>query len=276
MYAVRWTIVVPVKGGPAAKTRLGGSVGDRRALADAMALDTVEAAAAVPGASVVVVTSDAQMATRLGGSEGVHVIPDPGGGLVPAAQAGLVAARNGHRAVLLADHPSLRTDELVEVLAAAQEELVVVADVARSGSALVAGPGLSRVAFGRDSARAHQSLGARLLTGHWPGLRLDVDRRTDLVAATRLGVGRHTARVLARLTWGAMQATVHTMAADGSGSALLDDGRSVTITAQSQADNGLRQLRPGQRVSVTLDQAGPGLTATRVWIVGIGADEQVR
>ncbi|MGB6180496.1 MAG: hypothetical protein WBF79_04545, partial [Rhodococcus sp. (in: high G+C Gram-positive bacteria)] len=35
----------------------------------------------------------------------------------------------------------------------------------------------------------------------WPGLRQDVDTAADVRAALELGVGRHTARLLAGLGW---------------------------------------------------------------------------
>jgi cold shock CspA family protein len=71
-----------------------------------------------------------------------------------------------------------------------------------------------------------------------------------------------------------MQATIFRMNADGSGSALLDDGREVVLTPESPLTSGLRSLRPGQRVSITLGDGEP-ITATRVWIVGIGEGEAI-
>lgn len=68
-----------------------------------------------------------------------------------------------------------------------------------------------------------------------------------------------------------MQASIHTFAEDGSGSALLDDGQVVSWTADVFAGSALRHVRPGQRVSVELD----GTTVTRVWIVGIGPGETI-
>jgi len=47
--------------------------------------------------------------------------------------------------------------------------------------------------FGADSAAAHAASGALALDGDWPSLRLDVDTASDLAAAARLGLGRHTA-----------------------------------------------------------------------------------
>lgn len=69
-----------------------------------------------------------------------------------------------------------------------------------------------------------------------------------------------------------MQASIHTFAEDGSGSALLDDGRVVSWPSEVFARSALRHVRPGQRVSIEVD----GTTVTRVWIVGIGPGETIR
>lgn len=68
-----------------------------------------------------------------------------------------------------------------------------------------------------------------------------------------------------------MQASIHTFAEDGSGSALLDDGRLVSWQKEVFAGSALRHVRPGQRVSIELD----GTAVTRVWIVGIGPGETI-
>ena len=70
-----------------------------------------------------------------------------------------------------------------------------------------------------------------------------------------------------------MQASVHTVADDGSGTALLDDGRELSFTADVFHRSGLRHLRPGQRVSIVLG-GEPG-TISRLWIVGIGDGERI-
>lgn len=70
------------------------------------------------------------------------------------------------------------------------------------------------------------------------------------------------------------QASVHTFADDGSGTALLDDGRLVAFTGEVFARSGLRQLRPGQRVSIV--RGGENGAVTRLWIVGIGRGEPIR
>lgn len=69
-----------------------------------------------------------------------------------------------------------------------------------------------------------------------------------------------------------MQASIHTFAEDGSGSALLDDGRLVSWPAEVFEGSALRHVRPGQRVSVEVE----GSDVTRLWIVGIGEGEAIR
>lgn len=69
-----------------------------------------------------------------------------------------------------------------------------------------------------------------------------------------------------------MQASIHTFAEDGSGSALLDDGRLVTWPGEVFAASALRHVRPGQRVSVEVE----GSEVSRLWVVGIGEGEVIR
>jgi 2-phospho-L-lactate guanylyltransferase len=71
-----------------------------------------------------------------------------------------------------------------------------------------------------------------------------------------------------------VQASIHSVSPDGGGTALLDDGTQIAFTAERLAESGLLHVRPGQRVSVELDERGS--TATRVWIVGIGPGEVIR
>ena len=70
-----------------------------------------------------------------------------------------------------------------------------------------------------------------------------------------------------------MQASVHRYDDElGSGSVLLDDGREVPFDTAVMDASGLRLLRPGQRVSITMTDTA----LTRLWIVGIGDDEPIR
>jgi len=198
-----WTVVVPVKGGPGAKSRLAGSLdgGARRALADALALDTLDAVLATPSVScVVVVTSEARFvpAAADDGPRVVHV-DDPGRGLSAAVRAGIDAVSQGPCAVLLGDLPALRPADLEAALAnATPHERAFVPDADGTGTTLLTGrtPGALRPRFGTGSADAHAAEGhVRLDAG--ASLRRDVDTAADLEAAVALGVGRRTAAFLA-------------------------------------------------------------------------------
>ena len=71
-----WVVVVPVKGNPGAKTRLGGPGPGRADLADAFALDTVAALLrAAPVVGVFVVTGDRVLGARLA-SIGAHIVAE--------------------------------------------------------------------------------------------------------------------------------------------------------------------------------------------------------
>lgn len=278
-----WHLVVPVKGGATAKSRLHPPSGvDREELALALATDCLTACCAgMPPARVVVVTSDAhvaQMATSLG----TRVVADPGAGLNAAAAAGrdFVVAAGPDRpvAVLLGDLPALRAGDLTTALGAATAyPRAVVADAAGGGTVLLTAlVGADLVpAFGAGSSRRHQGAGYHLLDLDLPRLRTDVDDDAGLQAALALGVGPATRHTLGATptTLPPMQASVHTFdEATGAGSALLDDGREVTFTAEVFAASALRHLRVGQRLSLDL---GAGAEISKLWIVGIGDDQRI-
>ena len=302
--APSWRLVVPVKGGAGAKSRLQPPRGvTRAALASAIARDCLTAAcAALPEGRVHVVTSDDAMrsyAVRLGAA----VVTDPGRGLDEAVRAGLraamgAAADHGARwlgpsagprrssgpvpvegvGVLLGDLPALRPSDLEEALtAAAAHPRALVPDADGTGTVLLTAVGAPlEPAFGADSAVRHAAAGHRRLDLDLPRLRTDVDDDEGLRAALALGVGPATLAVLAGpgATLPGMQASVHTFdEATGSGTALLDDGREVAFAAEVFARSALRHLRPGQRVSIDL---APGTTTVaRLWIVGIGDDQRI-
>lgn len=170
-------------------------------LARAMALDTLEAVCrGLAPQDVLVVTSDASVA---GAAEhqGCSVVPDPDGGLNAAIRCGLARAEEPgiSLAVMLGDLPALRAEDLRAGLAAcAAFPRAVIPDHDGAGTVLLAGsPGLPPVPrFGTGSAARHAE-DAVVLTPDLPRLRRDVDDLADLTAAAQLGVGRHTARVLA-------------------------------------------------------------------------------
>lgn len=273
----QWCLVLPVKRLDAAKTRLTELAGDRRAeLALAFAADTVTAALECRWvAEVLVVTSDPAAAPVLA-ELGAGVIPDePEAGLNPALQHGATTAaarwpRYGTGA-LSADLPSLRPAELATALVAAGgHPRAFLADAAGTGTTLLtARAGIPlRPEFGRRSAAAHLRSGAvALVTELGPeavrSVRRDVDTAGQLSDAVRAGVGGHTATVLASLA--RMQATVRTFdPATRSGSVLLDDGTELPFDQPAFDAGGLRLLRFGQRVRITVEGDGP---ATRVTFV---------
>jgi len=153
-----WAAVVPVKGGPLAKSRLALPRAVRAALATAFARDTVTALReADRGMPVLVVTGDPDVASWAP-THGAEVVPDPGSGLDAAVTAGVAAAAGRgatHVAVVLGDHPALRPEEVRVALAAvAGVDRAVVPDADGTGTALLtlpAGPGV-RTAFGAGSA----------------------------------------------------------------------------------------------------------------------------
>lgn len=274
-------VVVPVKGGPLAKTRLGLELASRRELADAFARDTVAAVrAGVPSSPVVVVTSDAE-AAGWAREAGCVVVDDPGAGLDAAVAAGVAqAARSGSTfaCVLLGDHPALRPTEIAAVVGECRRRApAFVPDAGGHGTAcllLATGPEAPSTRFGTGSAAAHATLGYAVLEPDAPGLRTDVDDAPSLAAALGLGVGRWTRSALAHASLPGVQATIHRSPDDGPGSALLDDGVEVRVPPAALASSGLLHLRVGQRVSIELDATG--LVATRVWVVGIGEGETIR
>ncbi|HEY4269183.1 MAG TPA: 2-phospho-L-lactate guanylyltransferase [Galbitalea sp.] len=190
-----WTIVIPVKGTSAAKSRLG--VSERVAVA--IALDTVAAAVAAvaadaavgsPLGQVIVVTSRAVAADVE--SLGARVVLDPGSGLDAAVAAGIAEAGDGAVAVLLGDVPGLLPSELGDALVAAgRHPRSFVPDADGSGTVLIAARRSEdhAPAFGADSRALHAAAGyVELAIDASSGLRRDVDTPDQLDAlAGRLG-----------------------------------------------------------------------------------------
>ncbi|WP_026275744.1 2-phospho-L-lactate guanylyltransferase [Salinispora tropica] len=196
-----WTVVVPVKRLDAAKSRLRGALPGRphEALALALAVDTVEAVRACSVVAEVLVVTDDQAVAAATGAAGARVVPDrPAAGLNPAFRYGAAVAGDGWVAGLTADLPALRPVELAAALSAARSGPTnrrYVPDAPGTGTVLLAAPPGMPLdpRFGGNSAAAHAASGALPLLGDWPSLRRDVDTAADLAAATRLGLGAHTA-----------------------------------------------------------------------------------
>jgi len=206
--SLRWSLVIPVKTLVAAKTRLAAATGPHRTrLAVAVASDTVTAALACPPvARVIVVTADPDAAGPLA-ALGADVVDDPDRGLNTALRTGAAHARRlapeDAVGALQADLPALRPAELATALAAAAEfDQAFVPDAQEVGTVFYgARPGqpfLPR--FGGESRAKHLAGGAKeLVLDGVSSLRRDVDTPDDLRAAMALGLGRHTAAVVAEL-----------------------------------------------------------------------------
>jgi len=195
-----WSVVVPVKRLPLAKTRLQLPAAMRAELALAMACDTVRAALEARGVAEVVVVTDDPEAAAAAAALGARVIGDrPGAGLNPALRHGIDSARQRSVALLSSDLPATTGDEVDRVLAAAPAGgSGAVADAAGTGTTMLVLPRSATFVprFGDGSFAAHLRDGAVDLTAvAGPGLRHDVDTLAGLEAVLVLGAGPETSRV---------------------------------------------------------------------------------
>lgn len=196
---MQWTVLIPAKSLPTAKSRLAPVSADaaaHRRLVQAIRRDTADSAAAAQGVARVVLVVDH-------GTPRPDTIVQSVPGLNPAiSEAADHAAQRWPAdaiAILVGDLPALRPGELAAALAAAAgHDRTFVADRHGTGTTLLtARPGASlRPAFGAGSAAAHACDAVRLEAG--PGLRHDVDTAEDLHAAAEFGLGPATSAALAR------------------------------------------------------------------------------
>lgn len=195
LHGVRWTLLIPVKALPAAKSRLRGAATDVPAheqLVRAIRADTCAAARAATAVARLVLVTDRPMRE---GSLACFAQTRPGlntGLREAAAHAARQWPADGV-AVLVGDLPALRTRELDDALAvAAAHGFSYVADRVGTGTTLLtAAPEQTlRPQFGRGSAARHHTQAVAIAAG--PGLRHDVDTPDDLRDALRLGVGART------------------------------------------------------------------------------------
>ncbi|MBG6214454.1 MAG: 2-phospho-L-lactate guanylyltransferase [Cryobacterium sp.] len=208
--APRWAVVVPVKGSPGAKSRLG-ALPKRAALAEAFALDTVAAlVAAFVVERVFVVTGSTHLGGLLAGLGAVMVPEAPGdetghARLNAAIAQGIAAARracpDANLAVMTGDLPSLRPADVETALSlAASHPRSMVPDADGVGTTtLLARAGVTFMPrFGPGSRAAHEADGHIALDlSPTSSMRRDVDTAADLDAARALGLGPHTSALLA-------------------------------------------------------------------------------
>lgn len=210
--AVRAHVLIAVKDLGRAKSRLAPRLpgGERAVLVLAMLRDTLAAALASDAvAEVTVITPDPVVAAAAEAA-GAAWFPDTGDhGADPLNAVLRSAARAGGHGdgpvvALQGDLPCANAADLTAALTAAlpHRRAVVVDHHGTGTSALIAATASDLVPrFGADSARRHVASGATALTGHWPGLRLDVDTPVDLDAAAALGPGPETSRALRLIGW---------------------------------------------------------------------------
>ena len=195
---MQWTVIIPVKALPNAKSRLAAASPDDVAharLVTAMRRDTAHAARNAATVARVLVVAD-----RSGDptADLVQTLPGLNEGLSEAASVAAQRWPTDGIAALVGDLPALHSEELAAALAdAADHPRAFVADAAETGTTLLtARPGVPlRPAFGRGSAARHARHAVAVSGG--PGLRTDVDTVEDLSQAELLGFGLSTRSVTA-------------------------------------------------------------------------------
>jgi len=202
-----WGVVVPVKRLSAAKSRLQ-AYGDtaRQQLALAFAADVVTAALRCPQVGRLLVVTDDPLAARTLAALGAVIVPDePDDGLNPAVAYGADLLRVGVPGcgvvAVPSDLPALRAADLDVALGAVPVGgRAFVADSEVRGTTLLAAARGTTLApaYGPSSRLRHLGSGAVELLAS-PALRRDVDTPEHLVEALSLGVGPHTAAVVAEL-----------------------------------------------------------------------------
>jgi 2-phospho-L-lactate/phosphoenolpyruvate guanylyltransferase len=206
---VRWRVLIPIKQLDESKSRLSGTAqppSRHPELVRALQLDTL--AAVVQARDLSTVIAGIYLVTEQPPEQlpfQLTVLSDPGGGLNAALAyaAGEIHAEHQQDGVaaMVADLPALRPAELLAALTAAQQfDRAFVPDLAGSGTTmLTGGPGRAlQPQFGPESAALHRASGAtELVAGD--SLRCDVDTAADLQRCLQLGLGAHTARMVAHL-----------------------------------------------------------------------------
>ena len=195
---MRWTVLIPVKALPSAKSRLVDVSADQaahRRLVEAIRRDTIAAAGAAEGVARLVAVSDEPGVVNL--PTIVQIRPGLNEALADAAWMAAKQWQMDGIAALVGDLPALRAEDLSAALRQARGPRSFVPDASGLGTTLlVAWPGVElEPNFGPGSAARHAAIADALEVG--AGLRLDVDSAADLDAAAALGLGPATREALA-------------------------------------------------------------------------------
>jgi 2-phospho-L-lactate guanylyltransferase len=215
---VRTVAVLPVKTFGRAKQRISAAVDPdgRRALAEAMVGDVLDALARVGGIDALVVVTAEPRARALAGSAGARVVHDDReAGQSAAALLGVRAAieDGADRALLVpGDCPALDPGEVDRLLDAHPSAgVVIVPDRHGPGTnaLLLSPPGVIAPAFGPGSFARHTALahsaGVTVRVAEVASLGLDIDTPDDLAALgaaldARPGGAARTRALLGRLS----------------------------------------------------------------------------
>jgi len=205
--AVRWSVLVPLKSLPDAKSRLRDGAGEQHgALVAAMREDTLAAACAASAPARVIIVADRPTDARPEDAQTTAALvfvqraAGLNAGLAEAAEFAATRWPADGIAVLVGDLPALTAAELDAALRAASGAPRGFArDTGGTGTTLLAAvPGTALApAFGPGSAARHQAGAIELPAG--PGLRHDVDTLGDLRAALALRLGPRTHAIADRL-----------------------------------------------------------------------------
>lgn len=193
-----YVVLMPVKELAGAKSRLAVDSNDlRRELALAFALDTLAGVSGCPLVRVVMlVTNEPRIRRYVRGCRGYRCVDDGGEGLNGAIRAAAELAVSGYPgsplAVVMADLPALRADDLATALREVSgHRTAFVADAEGSGTTLLGAQVATDLlpAFGPNSADRHEALGAVPVRAGVPTLRQDVDTLADISTVLAMGTG---------------------------------------------------------------------------------------
>ena len=201
----QYAAVVPIRSWTTGKSRLDVDDAARESLGRAFALDVVAALEESPriGIVVVVVSSDPDVLATF---ESCETVDDRGLGLNDAVAQGCAhaVARGWSRVVVVpSDLPCVNAAALKEVLDLSEDHThTYCPDADGDGTSLVIShdPSTLVTSYGPGSSSAHRSAGIVPLLGAPLEVRRDVDTLRHLREAEGLGIGRHTAEVVAELS----------------------------------------------------------------------------